>query len=97
VSILSSEKTRSVKLSINKNGMTLVSVSPEVGEAKEVMALEYSGEEIDLGFNAKYLMDVLEVIPEEKVELGLTDELSPAVIKPVGDEHYLSVIMPMRV
>lgn len=97
VSILSSEKTRSVKLSINKNGMTLVSVSPEVGEAKEVIPVEYSGEEIELGFNAKYLMDVLEVISEEKVEFGLSDELSPAVIKPIGDEHYLSVVMPMRV
>ncbi len=97
VSILSSEKTKSVKLNINKNGMTLVSVSPEVGEAKEVMPFEYTGEEIELGFNAKYLMDVLEVITEEKVELGLSDELSPAVLKPVGDENYLSVVMPMRV
>ncbi|MGB7290605.1 MAG: DNA polymerase III subunit beta [Thermodesulfobacteriota bacterium] len=97
VSILSSEKTKSVKLSINKTGITLVSVSPEVGEAKEVIPVEYSGEEIELGFNAKYLMDVLEVIPEEKVEFGLSDELSPAVIKPMGDEHYLSVVMPMRV
>jgi DNA polymerase-3 subunit beta len=97
VSILSSEKTKSIKLSINKNGITLTSVSPEVGEAKEVIPVEYSGDEIDLGFNAKYLMDVLEVISEEKVEFGLSDELSPAVIKPMGDENYLSVVMPMRV
>jgi DNA polymerase III subunit beta len=97
VSILSSEKTKSVRLGINQNGMTLVSVSPEVGEAKEVVFIEYSGDEIELGFNAKYLMDVLEVISEEKVEFGLSDGLSPAVIRPLGDEHYLSVVMPMRV
>jgi DNA polymerase-3 subunit beta len=97
VSILSSEKTRSVKFIISKGGMTLISVSPEVGEAKETVPLDYSGDPIELGFNARYLMDVLEVITGEKVQIGLIDELSPAVLKPEGDEVYLSVIMPMRV
>jgi len=97
VSILSSEKTKSVKISISGEGMTLLSVSPEIGEAKELLPLEYSGAEIELGFNARYLMDVLEVLTERNVELGLTDELSPAVIKPVGEEEFISVIMPMRV
>lgn len=97
VSILSSEKTRSVKFIINKDGMTLISVSPEVGEAKETVPLDYSGEPIELGFNARYLMDVLEVITGERVQIGLIDELSPAVLRPEGDEIYLSVIMPMRV
>ena len=97
VSILSSEKTRSVKLNIEKDVMTLASVSPEFGEAKESIALEYSGEPAELGFNARYLMDVLEAITQEKVEIGLIDELSRAVIKPDDDEVYISVIMPMRV
>ncbi|MEM7009309.1 MAG: DNA polymerase III subunit beta, partial [Thermodesulfobacteriota bacterium] len=97
VSILSSEKTRSVKLNIENNEMTLVSVSPEFGEAKESLALEYSGEPAELGFNARYLMDVLEAITQEKVQIGLIDELSPAVIKPDDEEVYMSVIMPMRV
>lgn len=97
VSILSSEKTRSVKFNIDKDSLTLVSVSPEVGEAKETVSLSYSGDPVELGFNARYLMDVLEVISEDRVEIGLIDELSPAVIKPEGEEIYLSVIMPMRV
>jgi DNA polymerase-3 subunit beta len=97
VSILSSEKTRSVKFIINRDGMTMISVSPEVGEAKETIALDYAGDPIELGFNARYLMDVLEVISQEKVQIGLIDELSPAVLRPEGDEVYLSVIMPMRV
>jgi len=88
VSILSSEKTRSVKLNIEKDVMTLASVSPEFGEAKESIALEYSGEPAELGFNARYLMDVLEAITQEKVQIGLIDELSPAVIKPDDDEVY---------
>lgn len=97
VSILSSEKTRSVKFSISREGMTLISVSPEVGEARELVPLDYSGDPIELGFNARYLMDVLEAITQDKLQIGLIDELSPAVLKPEGDEVYLSVIMPMRV
>ncbi len=97
VSILSSEKTKSVKLNIEKGTMTLVSVSPEFGEAKESIDINYSGEDAELGFNARYLMDVLEAITQEKVQIGLIDELSPAVIKPDDDEVYVSVIMPMRV
>jgi DNA polymerase-3 subunit beta len=72
-------------------------VSPEVGEAKETVPLEYSGDPIELGFNARYLMDVLEVITSGRVQIGLIDELSPAVLRPEGEEVYLSVIMPMRV
>ncbi len=97
VSILSSEKTRSVKLNIEKDTITLVSVSPEFGEAKEIISLDYSGEPAELGFNARYLMDVLEAITQDRVQIGLIDELSPAVIKPDDDEVYVSVIMPMRV
>lgn len=97
VSILSSEKTRSVKLNIEKGAMTLISVSPEFGEAKESIPLDYDGEPVELGFNARYLMDVLEAITQEKVQIGLIDELSPAVIRPDEDEIYMSVIMPMRV
>jgi DNA polymerase-3 subunit beta len=97
VSILSSDKTKSVKVTVSKGEMTLVSVSPELGEAKEVVPIEFAGDSIELGFNARYLMDVLEVISEETVQMGITDELSPAVIKPVGERVYISVIMPMRV
>ena len=105
VSILSSEKTRGVKFKLDKDGITLVTISPEVGEAKELVPVEYSGEPMELGFNSRYLLDVLEVITHDKVQLGLTDELSPIVIKPdpetssgqVEGESYLSVIMPMRI
>lgn len=97
VSILSSEKTKSVRMTISRSGMTLLSVSPEIGEAKEVVPVNYSGDDTELGFNARYIMDVLEVISEQTVEVGITDELSPAIIKPVGMDNFISVIMPMRV
>ena len=98
VSILSVERTRSVKMSVESGKMTLASVSPELGEAKEVVPIDFTGDYLELGFNARYLMDVLEVISGDVIQLGITDELSPVVIKPVGEEEvYISVIMPMRV
>lgn len=97
VSIYSSEKTKSVKVSINGGSMMLASVSPEVGEAKESVPINFSGDPVELGFNARYLMDALEVIDEDTVQMGITDELSPASIKPAGESAFVAVIMPMRV
>jgi DNA polymerase III subunit beta len=98
VSILSAERTKSVKISIGSGKMTLTSVSPELGEASEVVPLDLAGDPLELGFNARYLMDVLEVVGQDAVQLLITDELSPVVIKPAVDEEvYISVIMPMRV
>jgi DNA polymerase III subunit beta len=97
VSILSAERTKSVKVSIGNGKMTLVSVSPEFGEAKEVVSIDFTGDPLEIGFNARYLMDVLEVVSGDAVQVGISDELSPVVIKPVGEEVYVSVIMPMRV
>src|SRR3990172_5069746 len=97
VSIISSERTKGVKISLDDGNMTLVSVSPELGEAREVVPIKYKGDSIEFGFNARYLIDVLEVIISELVQLGISDELSPLIIRPIGDEEYISVIMPMRV
>ena len=97
VSIISSERTKGVKISLDDGNMTLVSVSPELGEAREVVPITYKGDSIELGFNARYLIDVLEVISSELVQLSISDELSPVIIRPIGDEEYISVIMPMRV
>ncbi len=84
-----------------ENGIiTLSSVSPELGEAKEIVPIDYTGDSIELGFNARYLMDVLEATSEDMVQLGIIDQLNPVLIKPVSDtkeQLYLSVIMPMRV
>ena len=97
VSIFSSEKTRSIKVEITKNNLNLVSVAPEVGEAKESIVIEYSGEDVEIGFNSRYLMDVLEAVDEAVVVVGLTDELSPVMIVPESNNNYTNVIMPMRV
>jgi len=97
VCIFSSEKTKSVKITFEKNLLTLTSVSPEVGEAKESFEANYDGEVKEIGFNGNYLIDALEAIDEEGVTFGISDELSPTQLKPEGKENYICVVMPMRI
>lgn len=97
VSIMSSERARSVRLALDKDRLEISASNPDMGEASEELAVEYRGEKLEVGFNAKYLLDVLAVLPEgSEVELGLTDELSPGVIRG-GDSGYTYVVMPLRI
>ena len=93
-SILASEKSQSVKLSFAKNNLTITATTPEVGEAKETMAINYKGKEVTIAFNPQYLMDPLRNLDADEVFLELTDELSPGVVK--VNEPFLYVLMPMR-
>ncbi len=93
-SILTSEKQQSVKLNFAKNTLTITAVSPEVGEAKETITINYKGKEITIAFNPQYVMDPLRNLDADEVFIELTDELSPGVLK--VNEPFLYVIMPMR-
>jgi DNA polymerase-3 subunit beta len=97
VSILSKEKTNAVKLQLEKDTLILSTNNPEVGEASEELSIDYKGEEITIGFNSRYLMDVLTAMDRQNITLELNDPLSPCLIKEVGDENYKCVVMPMRV
>lgn len=97
VCIFSSEKTKSVKITFDKNLITLTSVSPEVGEAKESFEIEYDGEVKEIGYNGNYLIDALEAIDEEDITFSFSDELSPTLLQPENKENYLCVVMPMRI
>ena len=97
VSILSKEKTNAVKLQLEKDRLILSTNNPEVGEAKEELSVDYKGEEITIGFNSRYLMDVLTAMDRANIALELSDALSPCLITEEGDEHYKCVVMPMRV
>lgn len=97
VSILSKEKTNAVKLQLEKDRLVLSTNNPEVGEAVEELAVDYQGEEIAIGFNSRYLMDVLAAMDKETIALELNDALSPCLITEEGDEQYKCVVMPMRV
>lgn len=97
VSILSSERSRGVKLHLVPGTLEVVTANPDIGEAMEEIEADYDGEEFAIGFNARYLLDVLSVAGVTgSVEIGLTDEVSPGLIRLQEDEHYTYVVMPMR-
>jgi len=92
--IMTSEKSNSVKLSFGKNKLEITANSPEVGEAKETLAINYKGADIAIAFNPKYMIDPLNALPNDEIFIELIDELSPGVVKINGP--FLYVVMPMR-
>lgn len=94
--ILSSEKSRGVKMNLKNNLLEVSSSNPELGDAREELDIEYSGPELSVGFNARYMLDILQVQDQDQICLILKDNLSPGLIKPVEEDGYLAVIMPMR-
>jgi DNA polymerase-3 subunit beta len=99
VALLSNERSRAVKFQIDKGKVEIVSSSPEFGEAKEVIIVDYDAAPVTICFNAQYVLDFLAVVETDSVGLEFKDEMSQAVMKPVGAENYeyTYVIMPMRV
>ena len=99
VAILSNERSRAVKFVLDKGKVEVTSSSPEFGEAREPLPVEYNGPALTICFNAQYVQDFLNVVESDVVALELKDEVSQAVMRPVGVENYdyTYVIMPMRV
>ena len=97
ISLLASDKSHAVKLDLGKGNLRVLSQNPDLGEGKEDVTVEYQGDPLKIGFNARYLIDVLQVLGAEDVSLELADDLSPGVLRPVGEEGYTAVIMPMRI
>ena len=97
VQIVSSERTRGVKLQLEEQRLELSSINPDVGEAAEEVEIDYDGPSVGIGFNARYLIDVLSILPPDgRLEIGLNDEVSPGVIRFSGDADYCYIVMPMR-
>jgi DNA polymerase-3 subunit beta len=100
VALFSSERSRGVKLSLEKNLLTVASASPELGEGSETLDVEYDAEPLSIGLNSQYLLDFLEEAETEKVRLELKDENTQCLCRPEGGlegaSRYLYVVMPMR-
>jgi DNA polymerase-3 subunit beta len=92
--LLCTEKSNSVKLQFTKNSLAVIAKSPDVGEARETLAINYKGKDIAVAFNPDYMMDPLRNLDSDEVHLELIDELSPGVIK--VNAPFLYVLMPMR-
>jgi DNA polymerase-3 subunit beta len=99
VALLSNERSRAVKLDITKGKVEVTSSSSEFGEAREELAVDYAGGPLTISFNAQYVLDFLNVVETDVVMLSLKDEVSQALMKPVGADgyDYTYVIMPMRI
>jgi DNA polymerase-3 subunit beta len=95
VSLLSSEKSNSVKLVFSKNNIEIAANTPDVGEAKESLAVAYKGREFSIAFNPEFLQAPLRNLSNDEVYLDLIDEMSPGVIK--IQTPFLYVLMPMRI
>jgi len=99
VSLLSAERSRGVKLTLEKNRIRMFSSNPEMGEARDKLDVEYKGAAIEVGFNSQYILEFLTTVGGDKIRLELKDENSAALMKPEGEEELKSlyVLMPMKI
>jgi DNA polymerase-3 subunit beta len=99
VRLMSNERSKAVKFAVGKDQVEITSSTPELGEAHEVIPVDYSGAAVQICFNADYVDNFLSVVETEGVQLEFKDEMSQAVVKPIGAEgyDYVYVIMPMRI
>jgi DNA polymerase-3 subunit beta len=97
VSTISTEKSRSVKLGLKSGNLTLSANSPDAGSATEELEVSYSADDMEIGFNSRYLLDIAQQIEGESAQFALADAGSPTVIRDGADASALYVLMPMRV
>jgi DNA polymerase-3 subunit beta len=97
VSLLAHEKSRGVKLALQNGSLTISSSNPDMGEAREEIDVDYTGEAMEIGFNSKYLLEVLGVTKGDQLEFHLKDRLSPGILRTTGMQNHTYVIMPMRI
>ncbi|MFC1888941.1 DNA polymerase III subunit beta [Thermodesulfobacteriota bacterium] len=96
VSILTTERSKGVKFGVTSGKMEISLNNPELGEAYDEIEIDYNDEALEIGFNVRYLIDVLGVIDTEKIKIALNDELSAGLVTPDGDDGFRYVLMPIR-
>jgi len=97
VSTIASERGKAVKLSITSDKLVLSVTNPDGGSATEELSVDYHHAPLEIGFNARYLLDISGQIESDKLHFQLADPGSPTMVRDVGHEHALYVLMPMRV
>ncbi|ACY12644.1 DNA polymerase III subunit beta [Haliangium ochraceum] len=94
---LMSSETRGVKFNVSPDSLVITSDNPDIGEVREELEAQYDGEEVSIGFNPKYVIDLLSQMATDQVTLELNGELDPGLLRPFSDDNYLGVVMPMRI
>ncbi len=97
VSLLSNTKSKGVTFAVSGGKMEITSNNPELGDAKEEIEVDYKGKDLKIGFNARYVLDVLTSMHDDIVRIELNDQLSPGLLRPNDDTSYTCVVMPMRI
>ncbi len=96
VAILATDRFQGVKMDFKEGLLEVISQNPDLGEAREALEVDYDGDPLSMGFNARYFMDLCAAMRSEEISLGFVDEQHPCLIKGEADQGFLSVIMPMR-
>jgi DNA polymerase-3 subunit beta len=94
--ILSNEKYRGIRMQFNAGDLRIVANNPEQEEAEDVVAIDYNGDTLEIGFNVSYLLDIMNVVSGPKVKFSLLDANSSALLEDNDDGNSLYVVMPMR-
>jgi len=97
VSVISSDKSRGIKLHAQAGKLTLSATSAEQGSATEALAVKYGADDVEIGFNSRYVLDMMQQIEGESAQFVFSDSASPALVRDPADVGALYVIMPMRV
>ena len=97
VSTVSTDKTRAIKININKGSVVISATNPDKGSASEHLDVDYNGDEVEIGFNSKYVLDVTRQIKGNEILIKLSDSVSPTLVYDKDDKEVLYVLMPMRV
>ena len=96
IGLLASERTHGVRVELTDGLMTLLSDNPEFGKAREEIEIDYTGGDLIIAFNAKYVTEILATLSAAKIEMALNEALSPGLFREHGNDEYLFVVMPMR-
>jgi DNA polymerase-3 subunit beta len=97
VALLTTERSNAIKYSLKKGKLVISASTEGLGEARDVVGIDYVGEEMEIAYNPQFLIDILRNIGCEEVFLELTNSLNPCLIRPTTGEDYISIVMPMRI
>jgi DNA polymerase-3 subunit beta len=97
VSLMAHEKSKGVKITIQDGLLSVASSNPDMGEARDEINIDYTGESFEIGFNAKYILECLEVMKDADIEFHFKDKTKPGLIQSAGHKNHCYVIMPMRI
>ncbi|EAT15615.1 DNA polymerase III subunit beta [Desulfuromonas acetoxidans] len=97
ISLLANEKSKGINIEFLQNEINVTSSNPEYGDASETIKTIYEGNNVKIGFNSKYLIDVISNVVDKDIRIYIKDNMSPCLILPEDTNNYLAVIMPMRI